>query len=141
MSPRTRIVSFARPGPAATIVMPSPCEARSRVNIASAACSARRCASPMSAARELRDALLRERGDALGIVARVAELTLVIALDVELLLVRTCPAAVDGLLGAGEPTRRRVRQSLREFLDIARELGVVDAAPDQAPLLRVLRAE
>src|SRR4029077_12375742 len=158
MSARTGIISCAKPGRTMVRRIPSACEARSRSNMAAAARSASSCAS--SAARvsvmglapgecggtgsvtaETRRALGGKGGDALGVVLRAAELALVVALDVELCGERAPQAFVDGLLGTRQTAGGGGGKVSRQVLDDAGKLGVLDAAPDQAPVRRLLRGE
>src|SRR5690349_897788 len=112
ISPRTVIPKRAQPGPTPMIRMPRDCEARSRSNIARAMRVARMAASSSvicascqslasgSATGKAWGPLGAERGDAFGVVGGPAELTLIVALDIELLFERAIEAFVDRLFGA-----------------------------------------
>src|SRR5262249_17942949 len=142
MSARTFMSTRAPPGCTAARRMPSICEAPSRANSAAAARSARRwrpaaslcplIASP-SAAAEARRALLAEGGHALRIISAASQLALQVPLDVELLGQCATPALVERLLGAGQAARRRGGELLRQLVDDAGQLCVLDAAPDESP--------
>src|SRR6202047_5008424 len=144
MSARTVMTTRAQPGRTPVIRMPRACEARSRSNRAAAARSARRCApltvsggTPMargpSAASEARRALLGEGRDPFGVIDAVAELALVVALDVQLLRQRTSQPLVNRLLGSREPAGRGDGQLPRQTLDHGGEFIVFDTTPDQPP--------
>src|SRR5580658_2588539 len=139
MSARTLMATCARPGAALCRRMPSACEAWSR---SYSACAARRARSSAcsgnsltrhSLAEKARRALLGEGSDAFGIVSAAAEFALIITLDVELLWQCAAQALVERLLGARQPARERI--------DHGGEFSVLDAAPDQAPLGRLLSAQ
>src|SRR5688572_1427939 len=101
MSSRTVIRTVARPAPVSMTCMPSACDAwspRYSAAMAPAAVSAAlRSFVTRSSTREPGRALLHERGNALGIVRRPAQLTLQLALDLELLFERAAPTFVDRL--------------------------------------------
>src|SRR6516162_9056917 len=90
--------------------------------------------SSMSAPGKPRRALLAEGSHPFCIVGAAAELTLVVALDVELLAQGALQAFVNRLLGARESTGGRGGELQREAFDHCRKLRVLDAAPDQAQL-------
>src|SRR5256714_2146649 len=149
MSARTVMTTRAHPGRTPVIRMPSACEARSRSNRAAAARSARRCAPlPVSggtsmalASREARRALFREGGDPFGVIHAVAELALVVALDIQLLRQRASQSLVDRLLGSREPAGRCGGELPGQILDHGGELTVLDATPDKPPGGGLLGAE
>src|SRR5580658_2785007 len=147
MSARTLMATCARPGAALCRRMPSACEAWSR---SYSACAARRARSSAcsgnsltrhSLAEKARRALLGEGSDAFGIVSAAAEFALIITLDVELLWQCAAQALVERLLGARQPARGCRGQLARERIDHGGEFSVLDAAPDQAPLGRLLSAQ
>src|SRR5581483_475055 len=91
-----------------------------------------------SAASEARHALFHERRHTFGVIGGVAELLLVIALDIELLRERMAPAFEHGLPRPREPARRGGGELPGERVDLGCELGVLHTAPDEAPLRRLL---
>ena len=93
---------------------------------------------PALSAGELRVALFGEGSDAFRIVLRAAELALEIALLLQRLLERPAPRFVDRLLGPCKTARRCDGELLRERVDCLLEFVVFNAAPDQAPLRRLL---
>src|ERR1700722_17439597 len=95
----------------------------------------------VSVSREARRALGGEGRDPFGVVRRAAELALVVTLDVQLLGEVAAEALVDRLLGARQPARWGAGEVARQVLDDAREFGILDAAPDEAPALGILGAE
>src|SRR5215472_4603938 len=97
--------------------------------------------SSLSTPAEARRALLAEGGYPFCIVGAAAELTLVIALDVELLAQGAVQAFVNRLFGARESTGGRDGELQREAVDHRRKLRVLDAAPDQAPARCLLGRE
>src|SRR6267142_3015781 len=150
MSTRTVMATRAQPGRTPVMRMPSPWEARSRANSPAAARSARRCASlpgsdaePMapSVSAEARRALLGEGCHPFRVVRAVAELALVVALDIQLLRQRTAQPLVNGLLGSRESAGRRGGELPRQILDRGNEFIVFDATPDQPPGSGLLGAE
>src|ERR1700724_3501546 len=152
MSARTVMATRAHPGRTPVIRMPSACEARSRSNSPAAARSARRCA-PLtvsggtamargpSASSEARCALFGEGCDPFGVIHAVAELALVVALDIQLLRQRATQPLVDRLLGSRQPAGRCGGELPRQILDHGSEVSVFDAAPDQPPGRGLLGAE
>src|SRR5580658_1795471 len=98
-------------------------------------------ASYRSVTGEVRRTLLRECCDALGEIARVAELALKVALDVELLLKGPLTGAVQRLFGARKTTGRSRGKLSRHLIDDGAELRVLHTAPDQTPLLCLLGAQ
>src|SRR5882757_8544527 len=128
----------------------SACAARSARRCA--ARSASRCSSsegPFSSlmgsrpspASKFRSTLFREGGNALLVVCRATQLSLVVALGIDLLLERSAPALVERLLGKGDAARGCRSQLPRQPVDDRREFCVLDTAPDEPPLGRLLRTQ
>src|SRR3977135_675851 len=136
MSARTFMATRAQPGGTRVSRRPSPWEARSRANSPAAARSARRCASlpgsdaePMapSVSAEARRALRGEGCPPFRVVRAVAELALVVALDIQLLRQRTAQPLVNGLLGSREPAGRRGGKLPRQILHPGNQVIGLDA--------------
>src|SRR5215218_3962662 len=91
-----------------------------------------------SAADEVRLSLLEERRDAFAIIFREAEAAHCVALMVELLVQRVAPARADHLLDGCKAKGRERSELLRDRVHFRVERFVVDAFPDEAPILRFL---
>src|SRR3954447_24087150 len=92
-----------------------------------------------SAACELRGALLRKSGDAFRVVGAITKLALIIAFDIELRFQRSAGTLVDSLLSARQAACWGCCKLLRQRVYRRSQLGVLDTAPDEAPLSCQLR--
>src|SRR5262245_40940724 len=88
-------------------------------------------------ARELRWALLEERGDALGVVAGAAGLVLEVRLGLERGIELAAPAVLEGALGERDRTRRRRGESRGGGHRLRGELIRRNHAPDEPDPLRL----
>ena len=93
------------------------------------------------ASGEMRRPLGGERGHPFPIVLAVAELALQVALEIELRRQRVAGGRLQRLLDRGETPRGRLRQVGQELLRDGRQLGVLDALPDEPPLRGLLRRQ
>src|ERR1700704_1120946 len=98
-------------------------------------------APALSAAGETRRSLVEEGRHAFAVIVARAELTLPVAFEVELRDERIAAGRVDRLLDCCQPPRRRLREIGKELIDEGRQLGIVDALPDEAPARGVLRSQ
>src|SRR4029077_20203542 len=94
-----------------------------------------------SASGEARRALFGEGCDPFGVIHAVAELALVVTLDIQLLRQRTSQPLVNRLLGSRQPAGRCGGELPRQILDRGSEFTVFDATPDQPPGRGLLGAE
>src|SRR5439155_18439800 len=90
---------------------------------------------------ELRRPLGGERGHPFPIVFAVAEIALQVALDIELRRQGVACGGLQCFLDRGQTSRGRLSEMSQELLRDGRQLGVLDALPDEPPLRRLLRGE
>ena len=91
-----------------------------------------------SATDEFWPPLLQERSDALAIIFGKAEPAHRVALMIELLVERMAPTRADHLLDGGKAERRKRGQFLGDRVHFRVERFIVDAFPDETPILRRL---
>eukprot|EP01022_Parablepharisma_sp_SALTPOND_P021539 TRINITY_DN427_c0_g2_i1.p1 TRINITY_DN427_c0_g2~~TRINITY_DN427_c0_g2_i1.p1 ORF type:complete len:1279 (+),score=502.02 TRINITY_DN427_c0_g2_i1:12957-16793(+) len=95
----------------------------------------------MSLSRELWCALFQESGHAFAVVTAVAQCAHAVAFQVQLLFQRIGRALVERGLGGGQALGGCPGEVLRHGAGLLHQLVVVDAFPDQAPLLGLLGAD